>query len=199
MPADATPTVIAHEFGHVMGLGDDRDRSGAALPGRGRTLMVGGATGITPDANLKIDKQLVDRIGEQLANLGEIECGTVWKGTIEGVGDNVGSCNRAVVFDGTFTIRERPSGGPTFAGEYTDAAADCGGAGLATTTSWFIEGTRTERGFAFPQAEASFPFATRFTIAGDDATSHVEKFFGPVYRVTLDLEATREDGDEERD
>jgi hypothetical protein len=28
MPADATPTVIAHKFGHVIGLGDDRDADG---------------------------------------------------------------------------------------------------------------------------------------------------------------------------
>jgi hypothetical protein len=73
LPSDATPTVIAHEIGHTMGLGDDRDKNGNAIPGRQGTLMVGGATGVTKDTPLTIDQALVDRIGQQLEKLGKIE------------------------------------------------------------------------------------------------------------------------------
>jgi hypothetical protein len=70
---DATPTVITHEIGHAMGLGDDRDTSGDAIPGRDGTVMVGGAKSVTPDTPLTIDKALVDRIGKQLEHLGKID------------------------------------------------------------------------------------------------------------------------------
>jgi hypothetical protein len=63
IPVNAPPTVVAHEFGHVFGLGDDR-QGGMAKPGRDGTLMVGGADGVDPNQPLRIDKDLVDRIGK---------------------------------------------------------------------------------------------------------------------------------------
>ncbi|MGQ0803361.1 MAG: immune inhibitor A domain-containing protein [Actinomycetota bacterium] len=108
MPADATPTVISHEFGHVIGLGDDRDASGNVLSGRDRTLMAGGSTNSdgkpnTENSRLKIDKQLIDRIGNQLANLGKIKCGAVWKGPIRSTYNNVTPCTGSD--EGTITVR----------------------------------------------------------------------------------------------
>ena len=88
MPADATPTVIAHEFGHVIGLGDDRDDAGNPVGPDPKGIMVGGANGVTPNTKLKIGKNHVDRIGQQLANLGKITCGQAWKGTLNGTGVN---------------------------------------------------------------------------------------------------------------
>jgi hypothetical protein len=91
MPADATPTVIAHEFGHVLGLGDDRDDAGNPVGPDPKGIMVGGANGVTPNTKLKIRKNHVDRIGQQLANLGEITCDQAWNGTINGTGENRGT------------------------------------------------------------------------------------------------------------
>ena len=67
MAWDATPTVITHEIGHMMGLGDDRTAAGTALGGRDGTIMIGGArqsdgTLVAPDTPLRIDKALIDRI-----------------------------------------------------------------------------------------------------------------------------------------
>jgi hypothetical protein len=88
MAEDATPTVINHEIGHMMGLGDDRTAAGNALGGRDGTLMIGGArqsdgTLVAPDTRLRIDKALIDRIGKQLEKVGKIDkCNQqTWQGT----------------------------------------------------------------------------------------------------------------------
>jgi hypothetical protein len=83
LPKDVTPTVITHEIGHALGLGDDRDKNGDVIPGRDGTIMVGGAKGVTPDTPLTIDKALIDRIGKQLEKLGKIDkCKQqAWAGT----------------------------------------------------------------------------------------------------------------------
>ena len=109
MPADATPTVIIHEFGHVIGLGDDRDANGNAVGPDPKGIMVGGATGITPNTKLKITKNHVDRIGDQLANLGKIKCGQHWQGTLGGTAsgscfDVNGNVTDLVTYHGTIQI-----------------------------------------------------------------------------------------------
>jgi len=144
MPADATPTVIAHEFGHVIGLGDDRDASGNTLPGRGKTLMVGGANGVTPNTKLRIDKALVDRIGNQLANLGKIKCGEVWEGTLHSEGGGVGCPTE--VWDGRVAFRVTGDGKIVGTGVLvTTLALNCASEPAATYTEEF-----TVRGQATP-------------------------------------------------
>lgn len=66
IPANAPPIVVAHEFGHIMGLGDDRE-NGVAKNTRDGTVMVGGAKGVDPYAPYQpsmIDKDLIDRLGK---------------------------------------------------------------------------------------------------------------------------------------
>jgi hypothetical protein len=101
--------VIVHEFGHVLGLGDDRDDAGNAVPGRDGTMMVGGARGVNPNTKLRIDTNLVDRIGNQLGNLGKVTCG--WEGTITGFGKNriAGSAARS---PRATAVTSRSSSGP---------------------------------------------------------------------------------------
>ena len=72
---------VAHELGHLMGLGDDyrdvggtyRDVRSIPAPGREGTLMAGGD---------RIDQELVDRLGSLLDRIyGLPEC---WTGTLRG-------------------------------------------------------------------------------------------------------------------
>jgi len=65
VPVDAAPTVVAHEFGHLMGLGDDR-KNGAPKNGRDGTMMVGGVPGVDVNVVQRIDQQLITRIGEAI-------------------------------------------------------------------------------------------------------------------------------------
>jgi hypothetical protein len=62
---------IAHEFGHLLGFGDDYDANGDPLPGREGTLMA--------DGDL-IDQNLVNRLADLARDAGNAlpEC---WKGT----------------------------------------------------------------------------------------------------------------------
>lgn len=123
MGADATPTVIIHEFGHVIGLGDDRDDNGNVVPGRDRTVMAGGSTNSdgtrnTPNSRLKFDQQLIDRIGDQLANLGKIKCGK-WTGTLRTTW-NGSVCSGST--EGTITVRvvdEKASGPVAYSSSHT--------------------------------------------------------------------------------
>jgi hypothetical protein len=65
IPWNAPPTVVAHEFGHLLGLGDDRE-NGKPKNGRDGTVMVGGAEGVDVNVMQEIDIDLLDRIGEVL-------------------------------------------------------------------------------------------------------------------------------------
>jgi hypothetical protein len=149
MGADATPTVIIHEFGHVIGLGDDRDDNGNVVTGRDRTVMAGGSTNSdgtrnTQNSRLKFDQQLIDRIGNQLANLGKIKCGEVWKGTLHSKGGAVGCPTE--VWDGSVALRVTGDGKIVGTGELaTTLALDCAGEPAATYTEEF-----TVRGKAAP-------------------------------------------------
>ncbi len=86
IPEDAPPTVVAHEFGHLFGLGDDR-KDGAPTPGRDGTMMVGGVPSVDVNVVQRIDQDLVDRLGEvirkHLDNQGKklAKCQT-WSGTV---------------------------------------------------------------------------------------------------------------------
>jgi len=194
MPADATPTVIIHEFGHVIGLGDDRDDAGNALPTRGTTTMVGGArlpdgTVITPGTKLTIDKNLIDRIGDQLANLDKIECGETWRGSIDGIGDNVGIC-QSTDFSGDILIRVREDDTAVLSGHMTtaDGGGCSGGHGERVETDFRLDGTKTRRAFHFPESSL-FPWPVDLRISGQRASGTAVKMFGPIYLTTLDFDA----------
>ncbi len=116
--SNATPTVIDHEVGHLLGLGDDRDTNGNALPGRDGTLMVGGANGVTPDSPLTIDQALIDRIGKQLENLGKIDkCKQqTWHGTLHvdetaGRAPQAGPCMESYTADVALAVQRKQTMG----------------------------------------------------------------------------------------
>jgi hypothetical protein len=124
---DATVSVIVHEFGHVMGLGDDRDAAGDVIPGREGTVMEGGAKGVTPNTKLRIDRALVDRIGRQLENRGKITCGQQWKGTIEGQVTAPGCSPSVIEVRGRIGLNVHKDGAVTGRGTWTEAGYSCGG------------------------------------------------------------------------
>ena len=124
MPADATPTVIEHEFGHVIGLGDDRDDAGNPVGPDPKGIMVGGANGVTPNTKLTIGKNHVDRIGDQLANLGEITCGQAWKGTVEQKWQGV-SCTSTASSQAQFIVKDDDRGKFEVALAFAETASDC--------------------------------------------------------------------------
>jgi hypothetical protein len=69
-----TSTDYAHEFGHLLGFGDDSRQSGLPIPGRQGTLMADGD---------RIDQPLADRLADIIAGSGQRvpEC-EVWEGSI---------------------------------------------------------------------------------------------------------------------
>jgi len=124
IPVDAPPTVVAHEFGHLFGLGDDR-KNGAPKTGRDGTMMVGGVAGVDVNVVQKIDQNLIDRIGEavrkHLENQGKKlpKCDT-WKGPISSTYTNVTPCMGSD--QGTITVGvvgKDASGTVAVSGSYT--------------------------------------------------------------------------------
>lgn len=115
IPVNATAYVVAHEFGHLLGLGDDR-RNGAPKPGYGLAdVMVGGVPGVDLGQTPAIDTKVIDRIGEVLKDTkqGLPKC-RAWNGpirsttqvtmtvsgvTIECTGEENGTVTLAVVDD----------------------------------------------------------------------------------------------------
>jgi hypothetical protein len=190
MPADATPTVIAHEFGHVIGLGDDRDADGNPIGPDPRGIMVGGANGVTPNTKLKIGKNHVDRIGDQLANLGKITCGQAWKGTLDGTGENRGipACPDPSSHTGDFTMAVKPDGKATLSGHMTNTSVCVGG--FTTEADFTLEGKKTHSAISFAPA-ATFPFEVNLRVTGDRAsgTSTANPGNDGVYFVTLNFTA----------
>jgi hypothetical protein len=203
MPADATPTVINHEIGHLIGLGDDRTDDGNALPTREKTLMVGGAklpdgTFTNANSKLKIDKQLVDRIGDQLANLGKITCGQAWNGTLNGTGENRGiaTCPDPSSHTGTFTMTVKPGGKATLSGHIVNTSVCVGG--FTTEADFSLEGKKTRSAISFP-ASGTFPFDVNLQVRGDRATgtSTANPGGDGVYFVTLNFTADCQTCDED--
>ena len=100
----------------------------------------------TENSKLKIDKKLIDRIGDRLANLGEITCGQVWKGTMNHtVTSQFGECTLTRL-QGTVRLAVKPSGQVT--GTYDITTTDCGS--VSEPHAEFT-GTVTDRAFSFPQ------------------------------------------------
>lgn len=81
IPVNAPPYVVAHEFGHLLGLGDDR-KDGAPKPGYGLAdVMVGGVPGTDVNQTPVIDTKVLDRIGKVLKEKGLPKCQS-WNGPI---------------------------------------------------------------------------------------------------------------------
>jgi hypothetical protein len=65
------PEDYAHEFGHLLGLGDDYRRSGLPIPERNGTLM---------DNGDRIDQNLFDRLRDVIEDAGtELPCSQTWQ------------------------------------------------------------------------------------------------------------------------
>jgi len=159
IPVDAPPTVVAHEFGHLMGLGDDR-ANGAPRDGRNGTMMVGGVPGVDPNVVQKIDKNLVNRIGEairkHLENQGKKlpKCAE-WTGKLTSEHSILGSCT--LTWNGTFafgvvdnqvigTATVTPSGCSGLAGPVKiTGEADDDGFTLGSDNYILAAGTRAEK------------------------------------------------------
>jgi hypothetical protein len=197
MPADATPTVIAHEFGHVIGLGDDRDADGNPIGPDPKGIMVGGANGVTPNTKLKIGKNHVDRIGDQLANLGKITCGQAWKGTLDGTGVNTGQpgvlCPDPSAHSGNFSMTVRPDGKATLTGHMVNTSVCVGG--FTTEVDFTLEGKKTGSTITFAPV-ATFPFEVNLRVRGDRASGTSTTSPGDFYTVTVNLAATCQNCDE---
>jgi len=160
IPVDAPPTVVAHEFGHLMGLGDDRE-NGKAKGGREGTMMVGGVAGVDPNVVQKIDQNLVKRIGDAIKNHLDNQgrklpkCET-WTGTPRAEHSVAGSC--AFTWNGTFdfgVVEDQLTGSgtvtpdgrcPAYGGKVTiTGTADDDGFTLGSNSYVFVSGTRVEK------------------------------------------------------
>lgn len=177
MASNATPTVIDHEMGHMLGLGDDRTAAGVALPGRDGTLMIGGAvqsdgTATTQNSQLRIDNALIDRIGQQLEKLGKIDkCKKQsWQGTLR-VDETVrrtpvAPCTNSYTADVTVTVKGK---------ETTDTASirpggsnSCGPPATVATVA--LPTQRTGGGFAIDAGQLTYgaPGTTEVKKSGRD-------------------------------
>lgn len=159
----------AHEFGHLLGLGDDYRQNGLPLPGRQGTLM---------DNGDRIDQVLFDRLADVVRGSGTRlpEC-EVWEGTYAGsvtwdcgpIGERRGS------LEGTFTITVE-SGVATMDVEHT-VTGSCAGPNVGSlTTPIEAMGSRTDSGFEMP-AFFGVVGSVVITVDGDRGTG---QFTGPV-------------------
>lgn len=156
----------AHEFGHLLGLGDDYDANGRPLPGREGTLMDNGDL---------IDQTLVDRLAKIVSDSGKRlpEC---WKGTYTGTV--------------TFDCEDRPQQTGTLEASFTITVADgvatmdithtvtgsCLGPNVGTQTGPITAtGERTPTGFEFPSFGALFggSGSLTITVSGDRGTGTI--------------------------
>lgn len=136
-----SPRDFAHEFGHLLGLGDDYDENGLPVPGREGTLM---------DNGDKIDQVLLDRLADVVRKSGEKlpEC---WRGSYTGtVRDDCDGRNAEWTVEGTFSITVDPSGAAAYEGEHT-VTGSCAGPTVGTLTQPIsFAGTRTADAIELP-------------------------------------------------
>ena len=159
IPHDAPPTVVAHEFGHIMGLGDDRE-NGKAKEGREGTVMVGSVPGVDTNVVQEIDQNLVNRIGEVIRKDLERQGKKLppceqWHGSLESQHNVAGGCTftwsgsydfgvvkKQVLGTGTIT----PDGCNGLAGPVTiTGTADDDGFTLGSDSYLLAAGTRIEK------------------------------------------------------
>jgi hypothetical protein len=131
---------FAHEFGHLLGFGDDYDENGEGLPGREGTLMA--------DGDL-IDESLAGRLAALArgADPDVPECEEeIWEGTIASTVTTPppgGPCGTTIPIQGTVRLEVEPDG--DVSGRY-----EVDGCGVTEPTAEFT-GTATEDAFHFPQ------------------------------------------------
>ena len=126
---------FAHEFGHLLGFGDDYGEGGEALPGRAGTLMA--------DGDL-IDGNLVSRLGRLVRGTGAPvpECWTgTYTGTVEWDCGPLGT--RTGELEGSFKLSVAGSGIATMNGENTVTGSCAGPSAGRLTTPFTVTGERT--------------------------------------------------------
>lgn len=162
IPVDAPPTVIAHEFGHLFGLGQDSE-NGAPKSGHDLDdVMVGGVPGADLSQAPDIDKKLIDRIGKIIErylkdqNKKPLSKCQSWTGKLRSEHTVAGAC--AFTWKGTFefgVVEEQVLGSatvspdgrcPAVAGPVTiTGTADDGGFTLGSDSYILAAGTRAEK------------------------------------------------------
>ncbi|MEX0664349.1 MAG: hypothetical protein WD598_06205 [Acidimicrobiia bacterium] len=156
IPVDAPPTVVAHEFGHLFGLGDDRAK-GAPKAGRDiDTVMVGNVPGVDLTKTARVDKNLIDRIGKiierHLKDQGKKlpEC-QPWTGTVSATFSDAYPCSGAD--EGTITVGvvgKNASGIVAVSGSFTCGDFGILGSYSASGSATFgVTGTFTDAKFQF--------------------------------------------------
>ena len=200
MPANATPTVISHEIGHVLGLGDDRDVNGVALSNREGKLMTGGAKlangkKVTWNTPLAIDKNLVDRIGKQIANAGKA-CIKKWSGAFNGTGENIGvvECQDVTTISGDFTMAIADSGDATLTGQIVTTSS-CRGVTATAESDFTLEGKKTRSQISFAPV-AIFPWPLDLRVRANHASGTSTYDPSAQYHTTINVTADCQNCDE---
>lgn len=175
-----TPRDFAHEFGHLLGLGDDYGADGRPVPGREGTLM---------DNGDEIDQVLLDRLADLVRRSGTRlpEC---WEGAYSGtVRDECGGRPAEWTVEGTFSIAVDQSGTAKYEGEHTVTGSCLGPTSGSLTTPISITGTRTTDAIELPSFFGGGG-TMRMNVSGNAARGTFSEPAYPGATVDVTLEAT---------
>jgi hypothetical protein len=156
IPVSAPPTIVAHEFGHLFGLGDDRAK-GKAKPGRDGTLMVGGIPGADPNQPALIDQDLINRIGDVILKHLENqkkkipECES-WTGSLSMSLSLAGLCEGSA--DGEVHVSVVDDAVTATFSESGSLSCDVPGADFAASNPFQLTGTFKDDEFVFTEISA---------------------------------------------
>jgi hypothetical protein len=195
IPVDAPPLVVAHEFGHLFGLGQDSE-NGMPKPGRPvDTVMVGGGVpGVDLGKPPRIDQNLITRIGRIIErylkdqNKKPLPRCETWKGPIKGSITAPGCSPTNPSVDGEIevgVVRDQVVG----TGSWVEQAYSCGGITAGPfQLSFPIMGTKTDDQFDLELG----PDALSMIIVDSKASGTFEVFgnagFGSSLTFTLERE-----------